>query len=321
MVLAHSLNTAADTVPGFVRLGFLHMLTGWDHLLFIAGVVLLAGQVRRAAGTLSIFAAGHSLTLFTATVSGWHVSPELVDVVIALSVVFVGVVAWFGPPRDWSWFAAVVGAFGLAHGLGLATRLQALGLPEQGLIPRVLAFNLGVELGQFPVAVLVFPIGAAVARRVSWPPLPRVAAGTLAGAGVAAAVAVPLTATGELPFAPGRSNVCKVYDHPAGYPTGAAGPSDGFTGPGGTAVPAALGRALADGYVVVRYQPSLPADQVRRLQSWIADPSAPRVVAAPARQTPTITASTGEHRLECAAFDEDALRHFAGSWFDKQRAG
>ena len=321
MVLAHGLTTAADTVPGYIGVGFLHMLTGWDHLLFIAGVVLLAGRLRRAAATLSIFALGHSITLFTATVAGWRVSPELVDVAIALSVVFVGVVAWFGPPRDWSWFAAVVGAFGLVHGLGLATRLQALGLPQEGLIPRVLAFNLGVELGQLPVAVIIFLVGDAVRRRGSWRPLPRFAAATLAGAGLIAAVLVPLTATGELPFAPGRSTVCKVFDRPASYPAGPVGPTADFTEPTGTVDSGALGHAVAQGYVVVRYQPTLPSPDLRKLRAWIADPGTDRVAVAPARQAAAITAGTAERSLECTAFDEDALRHFAGNWLDRQPTG
>ncbi|WP_433375797.1 HupE/UreJ family protein [Actinoplanes sp. CA-142083] len=297
MLLAHGLDAAADTVPGFVWLGFTHMLRGWDHLLFIGGVVLLAGRLRRAAAMLSLFALGHSATLFTASVSGWHVDPELVDVMIALSVVVVGAIAIVGRPRDWTWFAALVFAFGLAHGLGLATRLQALGLPEDGLIPRVLAFNLGVELGQLAAVTVVFLIGMAVRDRISWRPLPRVAAAILVAGGLAAAIMVPLTATGELPFAPGRSTVCTVYDHPASD----AGPE------------------LAQGLVVVRYQPTLGRAELQRLRAWIDDAGADRVTAEPASQPAVIVASAGERRLTCTAFDEDALRHFVADWLDSRQ--
>src|SRR5215213_564504 len=145
---AHGVGGTSETAYGFIWLGVQHMLLGWDHLLFVGGVALLAGTWRRAAKLISVFAIGHSITLFTATVAGWHVNPVLVDIAVALSLVFVGVVGLIGRPTDWTWFTAVVLAFGLVHGLGLATRLQALGLPPDGTISRVLAFNLGVEIGQ-----------------------------------------------------------------------------------------------------------------------------------------------------------------------------
>ncbi len=66
------------------------MVGGWDHLLFIAGVVLLAGQLFRAAKLVSLFVAGHSLTLLIATLAGWRFNPELVDVLIALSLAYIG---------------------------------------------------------------------------------------------------------------------------------------------------------------------------------------------------------------------------------------
>lgn len=88
---AHGIHAgSSDSVPDFVRIGFLHMLTGYDHLLFAGGVVLLAGQIRRAPKLISLFVAGHSLTLLIATLAGWRVNPAAVDVVIALSVAWVG---------------------------------------------------------------------------------------------------------------------------------------------------------------------------------------------------------------------------------------
>jgi hydrogenase/urease accessory protein HupE len=75
----------------YLWFGFLHMATGWDHLLFILGVVLIAGSVGTAAKLISLFVAGHSITLLIATLAGWQLDPTLVDVVIALSVVYVGV--------------------------------------------------------------------------------------------------------------------------------------------------------------------------------------------------------------------------------------
>src|SRR5215210_3306611 len=93
--LAHGLDGNADPnrpVIDYLWLGFRHMLGGWDHLLFIAGVVLLAGGLRPAARLVSVFVAGHSLTLLTATLAGWQLDADMVDAVIALSLVYVGVV-------------------------------------------------------------------------------------------------------------------------------------------------------------------------------------------------------------------------------------
>lgn len=156
---AHGVGGSSETVYGFVWLGTKHMLTGWDHLLFVGGVLLLAGTIRRAVKLISLFALGHSVTLFTATVADWHVNPTVVDVVVALSLVFLGVLGLLRQPRNWTWFAAAVLGFGLIHGLGLATRLQQVGLPDDGMIPRVLAFNVGVEIGQLAAVVLMYIVG------------------------------------------------------------------------------------------------------------------------------------------------------------------
>jgi len=114
----------------YLSLGFLHMVGGWDHLLFITGVVLLAGNVRSAAKLITLFVAGHSLTLLIATLAGWRLNATAVDVVIALSLVYVGVQGWRGRPTELRLTGAIVFGFGLVHGLGLSTRLQALRLPE-----------------------------------------------------------------------------------------------------------------------------------------------------------------------------------------------
>ncbi|MGH3752231.1 MAG: HupE/UreJ family protein [Pseudonocardiaceae bacterium] len=72
---AHGIGGATESVWGFVPLGIEHMLLGWDHLLFIAGIVLLAGELRRAATLISVFVAGHSTTLIIATIAGWRSTP------------------------------------------------------------------------------------------------------------------------------------------------------------------------------------------------------------------------------------------------------
>jgi hydrogenase/urease accessory protein HupE len=165
------------------------MLLGFDHLLFILGCVLLAGAARPAAKVITLFIVGHSLTLLVATLAGWTVSDTAVDIVIALSVVFVGIVGIRGRPADMRWFYAAIFGFGLIHGLGLSTRLQFLGLPEEGAVSRIIAFNIGLEIGQLIVIGIVVGLGALVLRaiRTSHEPLRKVAfaAVTVAGFGFA----------------------------------------------------------------------------------------------------------------------------------------
>lgn len=182
---------------GFRNLGIVHMLTGWDHLLFVVGVLLIARDARRAVKLVSLFALGHSITLITATLAGWRVDPYLVDVAIVTSLVVVGGVALAGQPRRWTWFAAVVLGFGLVHGLGLATRFQALGVNPDGQIWKLLAFNIGIEIGQVTaivatlsvVLVLLMALGRArVSSLTTW------AAGALFLIGVVAAPAMVILA-------------------------------------------------------------------------------------------------------------------------------
>ena len=148
----------------YLTIGFGHMVLGWDHLLFIAGVVLLAGSLKTAAKLITLFVAGHSLTLLVATLAEWKLNATAVDVVIALSLVYVGVQGWRGRPESLRVFGAVVFAFGLVHGLGLSTRLQDLGLPDDGVVARVLLFNLGVELGQLAALTVIVVVGTFLAR-------------------------------------------------------------------------------------------------------------------------------------------------------------
>src|SRR5215216_5008006 len=173
----------------YVWIGFWHMVGGWDHLLFILGVVLLAGSWRSAAKLISLFVAGHSLTLLVATLAGWKLNPTLVDVLIALSLVYVGVQGLRGRPERLWVMGAIVFAFGLAHGLGLSTRLQDLGLPEDGVVVRVLVFNAGVEIGQLTALAVIVGLGTFAVHRLALRPREarlaygmRVATGLLAAA-------------------------------------------------------------------------------------------------------------------------------------------
>jgi hypothetical protein len=134
----------------YVYLGAKHMVTGYDHLLFLAGVIFFLYRLREVALYVTLFAVGHSTTLLLGVLAGWHVDAYLVDAVIGLSVVYKafenlgGFRALDFEPNT----KAAVLFFGLFHGLGLATKLQDLALSRDGLATNMVSFNVGVEIGQ-----------------------------------------------------------------------------------------------------------------------------------------------------------------------------
>lgn len=136
----------------FTYLGAKHMVTGYDHLLFLVGVIFFLYQLREVALYVTLFAVGHSTTLLLGVLADIEVNAYLIDAVIGLSVVYKALDnldafrAWFGIVPNQK---AAVLLFGFCHGLGLATKLQELTLSPEGLVPNMVAFNVGVELGQF----------------------------------------------------------------------------------------------------------------------------------------------------------------------------
>jgi hypothetical protein len=135
----------------FTYLGAKHMVTGYDHLLFLFGVVFFLYRMRDVGIYVTLFAIGHSITLLAGVLGGWHVNAYLIDAIIGVSVVYKALdnlgafKHWFGVQPDTK---AAVLIFGLFHGLGLATKLQDFALSKDGLVPNMLAFNVGVEIGQ-----------------------------------------------------------------------------------------------------------------------------------------------------------------------------
>jgi len=142
----------------YFYLGAKHMVTGYDHLLFLLGVIFFLYRLSHVALYVTLFSIGHSLTLLVGVLGQIHVSPYLVDAVIGLSVVYKavdnlgGFKTLFGRAPD-PRLAVLV--FGLFHGFGLSTKLQDLSLSEDGLVPNMLAFNLGVEFGQIAALMLM----------------------------------------------------------------------------------------------------------------------------------------------------------------------
>jgi hypothetical protein len=139
-----------DLIP-FMYLGAKHMVTGYDHLLFLLGVIFFLYRMRDVAIYVTLFSIGHSITLLAGVLMEINVSAYLVDAVIGLSVVYKafdnlnGFKSVFGfQPNN----KIAVASFGLFHGFGLATKLQALQLNENGLVENMIGFNIGVEIGQ-----------------------------------------------------------------------------------------------------------------------------------------------------------------------------
>ncbi|MFA6986191.1 MAG: HupE/UreJ family protein, partial [Arenimonas sp.] len=135
----------------FAYLGAKHMVSGYDHLLFLFGVVFFLYRMREVGAYVTLFALGHSATLLYGVLGSVHVNPYLVDAIIGLSVVYKALdnlgafKRWFGVQPNTK---AAVLIFGLFHGFGLATKLQDFELSVDGLVANILAFNVGVELGQ-----------------------------------------------------------------------------------------------------------------------------------------------------------------------------
>jgi hypothetical protein len=156
----------------YVWLGAKHMVTGYDHLLFIFGVIFFLTRFADVVKFITAFTVGHSITLTLGTLLGIKVNYFLIDAVIALTVCYKalenidGFRRFFGVATP-NLLLAVFG-FGLIHGLGLATRLQQVPLPEDGLILRILSFNLGVELGQIAALAVMVLLLSAWRRRQSF---------------------------------------------------------------------------------------------------------------------------------------------------------
>ena len=321
---AHALFGSNDPnrpVIEYLTLGFAHMVGGWDHLLFISGIVLLAGSLKTAAKLVSLFVAGHSLTLLVATLAGWQLNATVVDVVIALSLVYVAVQGFFGRPENFRVFGTVVFGFGLVHGLGLSTRLQDLGLPDDGLVGRVLLFNVGVELGQLFALAVIVGLGTLVARTSDVRARAKEIRGycffAIGTAGIVAAVVISATALSDS-TSDGRLARGACTEQQASPPqvVGGGHPPKMFYGPGEQAAEEDLTHVTGDGFVVIRYDPEIPARRVSDLEAFVNSPASNRsVIAAPdAAQVEPLRAVAATRLLNCKRVDLDGLAEFRDQW-------
>ncbi len=142
----------------FMYLGAKHMVTGYDHILFLLGVVFFLYRAKDVGIYVSLFAIGHSTTMLAGVWFGWGVNAYIVDAIIGLSVVYKALdnlgayQRWFGFQPNTK-VATLV--FGFFHGTGLATKILDYNIAPDGLLPNLLAFNVGVELGQLMALSLI----------------------------------------------------------------------------------------------------------------------------------------------------------------------
>lgn len=155
--LAHGVSSADQELLrngglwAYIQVGATHMLTGYDHLLFLAGVIFYLKSFKDILRFITVFTIGHCITLIGATYSGITANEHLVDAVIALSVLYKGFENLGGFEKlklQSPNLLLMVGLFGLIHGFGLSTRLQSFDIGQEQFLAKILCFNLGVEVGQ-----------------------------------------------------------------------------------------------------------------------------------------------------------------------------
>lgn len=150
---------------GYFLLGIEHILFGYDHLVFLLGLVLVGGRPRALLLVITAFTLAHSITLGMAVLGVWAPSPRIVEPLIALSVAYVGVENQFVKDAEKRW--RITFPFGLIHGFGFAGALGEIQLPKADVPKALLGFNLGVEVGQLAVMAIVLPLIMA-ARKRAW---------------------------------------------------------------------------------------------------------------------------------------------------------
>jgi len=169
LLLAHGVSPTDQAILSeggllaYIRVGATHMLTGYDHILFLVGVIFYLANFKDIVRFVTVFTLGHSVTLIGATYLGILANEHLIDAVIALSVLYKGF-------ENLGFFKKYLGItmpnlllmvfiFGLIHGFGLSTRLQSFDLGEGQFLAKIVCFNIGVELGQvialIPIVFLI----------------------------------------------------------------------------------------------------------------------------------------------------------------------
>ena len=150
-------NQGVSIIP-YMYIGAKHMVTGYDHLLFLVGVIFFLYRSKDVLIYVTLFTIGHSTTLMFGVLYDLSVNAYLIDAIIGFSIIYKGFDNLGGFKRIFGFqpnTKAAVMIFGLFHGFGLATKIQEFEIPKDGLVENLISFNVGVELGQFSVLIMV----------------------------------------------------------------------------------------------------------------------------------------------------------------------
>ena len=174
LLFAHTINYALENAPAtdvvwfYTKLGFTHIIpNGFDHILFVVGLCLLSTNIKTMLWQATAFTVAHSITLALSMKNVFVAPTPVVEPIIALSIVFVAVenilISKLKP-----WRIMLVFLFGLIHGMGFASALNEIGLPNGKFFTSILSFNLGVELGQMTVIIAVFSLLIIPFKNKTW---------------------------------------------------------------------------------------------------------------------------------------------------------
>lgn len=152
-----------DNVKAFTVLGTEHIFEGYDHILFLLALIIVGGRLVNLIKIVSAFTVAHSITLILAALEWVTLPGKWIECGIALSIVYVAAENLWKHRADYRWILTF--CFGLVHGFGFANVLRDLGLPSKGLIASLLAFNVGVEIGQVAIVAVLFPFILWLSRR------------------------------------------------------------------------------------------------------------------------------------------------------------
>jgi len=175
---------SGTAVSAYLTLGIEHILTGIDHLLFVFGLMLLSRRLSTLLRTITAFTAAHSITLIATALRVINPNPQLIEAMVAFSIIFLGVELTRSLRGEQGltirnpWLIAF--GFGLLHGSAFAGALKEVGLPDGNILPALLLFNLGVEVGQLLFVAVVGALILALGRLRLPTAVPRLARGAAA---------------------------------------------------------------------------------------------------------------------------------------------
>ncbi len=149
-------NASGGSILTLFTLGIEHILTGYDHLVFLLGLVLIGRKIRSLVLVITAFTIGHMMTFGLAALGLLSPDPGIIEPLIALTIAYIGVENFFVRDISHRWMLAL--PFGLIHGFGFGGALRELGVPQDQLIGALISFNLGVEAGQLLVLLVLLPL-------------------------------------------------------------------------------------------------------------------------------------------------------------------